>query len=47
MEMTHTNSRKCAGETFNVFKIDKDFKITPVFIGTQFINLEMVNLDTH
>lgn len=47
MEMTHTDSHKCAGETFNVFKRDRDFKITSVFIGTQFINLEMVNLDTH
>lgn len=47
MEMTHTNSRKSAGETFNVFKRDKDKKVTPVFIGTQLINLEMVNLDKH
>lgn len=47
MEMTHTNSHQIAGETFQVFKRDKDEKIAPIFIGTQFINLEMVSLDTH
>ena len=38
MEMTNTNSQKFAGETFKVFKRDRDKKITPIFIGTQFTN---------